>query len=110
MPPIPPTPNAPGQEIDMICESTSTSQEYRKESEEGLTEETENEHQDDPESPSSLPCNKNMYVMSINNSKLARKPYYNQIKKNKFEKEYCSIMDPKIKVSDKFVIVYKLVA
>lgn len=95
----------------MKCESTSTSQEYRRETEEGgLTDETENEQQDEPESPSSLPCNKNKYVMNINHSKLARKPYYNQIKKNKFENEYCLLMDAKVKVSDRYIILYQLVA
>jgi hypothetical protein len=33
--------------------------------------------------------------MLANDSKLARKPYYKQLQKNKYEREYCYIMDDK---------------
>ena len=48
------------------------------------------------ESPTSLPSNKYKYVMPVNNSKLARKSYYKQIQRNKFEREFCIMLDTKI--------------
>jgi hypothetical protein len=42
-------------------------------------EEHDQEDNGNDESPSTLPSNKNKYVMAVNNSKLARKPYYKQI-------------------------------
>jgi hypothetical protein len=37
------------------------------------------------ESPSALPSNQFLYVMTVNNSKLARKPYYKKLLSNQFE-------------------------
>ena len=37
------------------------------------------------ESPSTLPSNQFHYVMTVNNSKLARRPYYKKLLKNHFE-------------------------
>jgi len=39
-------------------------------------EENEESVEANEESPSTLPSNKHKYVMAVNNSKLARRPYY----------------------------------
>ena len=44
-------------------------------------------------SPAALLHKKHQYVMLANSSKLARKPYYKQLQKNKFEREFSLIMD-----------------
>eukprot|EP00347_Sterkiella_histriomuscorum_P016750 403351997 len=58
------------------------------------------------ESPSTLPSNKYKHVMAVNNSKLARKPYYKQIQKNRFEREFCIIMDSKVTIIDRIQVLY----
>ncbi len=46
------------------------------------------------ESPTTaMPSNKFNYVMTVNNSKLARKPYYKKLITNHFESHFTSIMD-----------------
>ena len=62
------------------------------------------------ESPTALPSNKFKYVMAVNNSKLARKPYYKQLQKNKFEREFCLLMDPRIMVGQKIAVLYQVFA
>lgn len=59
-------------------------------------EEIQEDNESNHESPSALPSNKYKHVMAINNSKLARKPYYKHISKNRFEREFCMIMDTKL--------------
>ena len=51
------------------------------------------------ESPTALPSNKFQYIMNINNSKLARKPYYKRLLNNQFETQFCEILEPVLKVS-----------
>lgn len=51
------------------------------------------------ESPTALPSNKFQYIMNINNSKLARKPYYKRLVNNQFETQFCEILEPVLKVS-----------
>lgn len=46
-----------------------------RDSEYFLGEENE-EVEENEESPATLPSNKHKYVMAVNNSKIARKPYY----------------------------------
>ncbi|TNV74701.1 hypothetical protein FGO68_gene6590 [Halteria grandinella] len=46
------------------------------------------------ESPSALPSSKFQYVMTVNNSKLARRPYYKQLVKNEFEEQFCQVLEP----------------
>jgi len=46
------------------------------------------------ESPTALPSNKFQYVMTVNNSKLARKPYYKRLSNNRFEPLFCEILEP----------------
>lgn len=41
------------------------------------------------ESPTALPSNKFQYIMTVNNSKLARRPYYKRLLKNEFEHQFC---------------------
>lgn len=64
----------------------------------------------DEESPTSLPSNKYKYIMPVNNSKLARKPYYKQIQKNRYEREFCMILDPRVPHIDKIQTLYKVYA
>ncbi len=45
------------------------------------------------ESPTTMPSNKFNYVMTVNNSKLARKPYYKKLLTNHFESQFTQIMD-----------------
>jgi len=45
------------------------------------------------ESPSTLPSNQFHYVMTVNNSKLARRPYYKKLMKNHFEQQFCEFME-----------------
>ena len=45
------------------------------------------------ESPTALPSNKFQYVMTVNNSKLARKPYYKRLASNMFEQQFCEILE-----------------
>jgi hypothetical protein len=45
------------------------------------------------ESPSTLPSNQFHYVMTVNNSKLARRPYYKKLLKNHFEQQFCEFME-----------------
>lgn len=58
------------------------------------------------ESPSTLPSSKYKYVMAVNNSKLARKPYYKHIQKNRFEREFCMLMDPRVSLIEKAQKLY----
>ncbi|CDW85630.1 leucine rich repeat protein [Stylonychia lemnae] len=75
---------------------------HRRDSEEfNIAEEEEGQEEGNDESPSTLPSNKYKYIMSVNNSKLARKPYYKQIQRNRFEREFCIIMDPRVDLSEK---------
>jgi hypothetical protein len=46
------------------------------------------------ESPTALPSNKFQYVMTVNNSKLARKPYYKRLANNRFEPLFSEILEP----------------
>jgi hypothetical protein len=48
--------------------------------------------------------------MPVNNSKLARKPYYKQIQRNRYEREFCMMLDPKLQLIDKIQILYKVFA
>jgi hypothetical protein len=41
------------------------------------------------DSPSILPSKKFQYVMTVNNSKLSRRPYYKKIVRNTFEEQFC---------------------
>ena len=73
------------------------------------------------ESPTALPSAKFEYVMTVNNSKLARRPYYKRLLKNEFEHQFCQVMDAstgqagnfnigKNGVSKKIVILYQIFA
>ena len=48
--------------------------------------------------------------MPVNNSKLARKPYYKQIQRNRFEREFCMMLDNKLQLIDKIQVLYKVFA
>jgi hypothetical protein len=45
------------------------------------------------ESPTTLPSNQFHYIMTVNNSKLARKTYYKSLMKNHFEPQFCAFLD-----------------
>jgi hypothetical protein len=45
------------------------------------------------ESPTTMPSNQFHYVMTVNNSKLARRPYYKKLMRNYFEPQFCEFMD-----------------
>jgi hypothetical protein len=45
------------------------------------------------ESPTTMPSNQFHYVMTVNNSKLARRPYYKKFMRNHFEPQFCEFMD-----------------
>lgn len=55
------------------------------------------------ESPSALPSSKFQYVMTVNNSKLARRPYYKQLVKNEFEEQFCQVLEPPSYMMNKHV-------
>jgi hypothetical protein len=40
-----------------------------------------------------MPSNQFHYVMTVNNSKLARRPYYKKLIRNHFERQFCEFMD-----------------
>ena len=46
--------------------------------------------------------------MNVNSSHLSRKPYYKQLQKNKFEREFCIMMDPAVPMSQKIQKLYQL--
>jgi hypothetical protein len=66
------------------------------------------------ESPSTLPSNKFQYIMTVNNSKLARRPYYKKLVSNEFESQFCQILDPPLvksrvaEYSRKYAILYQV--
>jgi hypothetical protein len=64
-----------------------------------------------------MPSNKFNYVMTVNNSKLARKPYYKNLLKNHFEKLFTQMMEHQTVINgqshgfdipNKLAILYKV--
>ena len=58
------------------------------------------------ESPSHMPSAKFTYVLNPNSSALSRKSYYKQLQKNKFESQFCTIIDFKTSFPKKLESLY----
>lgn len=64
------------------------------------------EDEDEDNNPTVLLSGKSKYILNANSSKLARKPYYKMLQKNRFETEFCTIMDAEKSTGDRIMKLY----